>query len=82
MRPRRSKLLGAGAFGALLRAALGSAAEEHCDSIIQQTAAVGIMYLATMVGVAMQSIRGLMSLPAHVSCAWQQIGGEHDLGYS
>jgi hypothetical protein len=48
--PFRTRLLGAGAFGALLRAALSSSACEHCDPIIQQTAAVGIMYLSTMVG--------------------------------
>jgi hypothetical protein len=47
--PFRQRLLAAGAFGALLRAALGSSAEDHVDPIIQQTAAVGIMMLATMV---------------------------------
>jgi hypothetical protein len=48
--PFRQRLMGAGAFGALLRAALGSCAGDHVDPIIQQTAAVGIMYLSTMVG--------------------------------
>lgn len=47
--PFRARLLEAGAFGALLRAALGSGAGERCDAVIQQTAAVGIMYLSTMV---------------------------------
>lgn len=47
--PFRSKLLEVGAFGALLKAALSSSADDVCDPIIQQTAAVGIMYMSTMV---------------------------------
>lgn len=56
--PFRERLLAAGAFGALLRAALGSNAGERCDGLIQQTAAVGIMYLATMVRVLRTMVRG------------------------
>lgn len=47
--PFRSRLLNVGAFGALLKAALASSADDPCDAIIQQTAAVGIMYMSTMV---------------------------------
>eukprot|EP00198_Chlamydomonas_reinhardtii_P003541 XP_001692877.1 flagellar associated protein [Chlamydomonas reinhardtii] len=48
--PFRQKLLGLGAFGALLRAALSSVLESDCDRIIQQAAAIGLMYLSTMAG--------------------------------
>eukprot|EP00879_Flechtneria_rotunda_P023560 GHRR01024925.1.p1 GENE.GHRR01024925.1~~GHRR01024925.1.p1 ORF type:complete len:713 (+),score=291.71 GHRR01024925.1:1579-3717(+) len=48
--PFRTRLLQVGAFGALLKAALASSADEKYDAIIQQTAAVGIMYLSTMAG--------------------------------
>ncbi|WIA12059.1 hypothetical protein OEZ85_012136 [Tetradesmus obliquus] len=48
--PFRSRLLNVGAFGALLKAALASSADDPCDAIIQQTAAVGIMYMSTMAG--------------------------------
>jgi hypothetical protein len=47
--PFREQLLRLGALGALLRAALASSADDPCNSIIQQTAAVGIMMLTTMV---------------------------------
>jgi hypothetical protein len=47
--PFRSRLLNVGTFGALLKAALASCADDPCDAIIQQTAAVGIMYMSTMV---------------------------------
>lgn len=47
--PFRTRLLNVGAFGALLKAALASSSDAPCDAIIQQTAAVGIMYMATMV---------------------------------
>lgn len=47
--PFRQRLLAVGAFGALLRAALASTGDDPCDAIIQQTAAVGVMYLSTMV---------------------------------
>ncbi|KAF8071180.1 hypothetical protein HT031_001262 [Scenedesmus sp. PABB004] len=39
--PFRDRLLAVGALGALLRAALASSADDHCDAIIQQTAAAG-----------------------------------------
>ncbi len=48
--PFRTKLLSVGALGALLKAALTSSSDDPCNNIIQQTAAVGIMYLCTMVG--------------------------------
>ncbi|GIL66635.1 hypothetical protein Vafri_20126 [Volvox africanus] len=48
--PFRGKLLAMGAFGALLRAALSSVMESECDRIIQQAAAIGLMYLSTMAG--------------------------------
>lgn len=48
--PFRPKLLSVGTLGALLRAALTSSHDDPCNNIIQQTAAVGIMYLTTMVG--------------------------------
>lgn len=47
--PFRTKLLEVGALGALLKAALMSSSDDPCNNIIQQTAAVGIMYLTTMV---------------------------------
>jgi hypothetical protein len=47
--PFRAKLLSIGALGVLLRAALVSSSDDPCNNIIQQTAAVGIMYLSTMV---------------------------------
>jgi hypothetical protein len=47
--PFREKLLSVGALGALLKAALMSASDDPCNNVIQQTAAVGIMYLTTMV---------------------------------
>lgn len=50
--PFRQRLLDCGAMGALLKAALASTADDPCDAIIQQTAAVGIMYLSTMVRMA------------------------------
>jgi hypothetical protein len=43
-----------GTFGALLKAALASSADDPCDAIIQQTAAVGIMYMSTMVSLQKQ----------------------------
>lgn len=48
--PYRTKLLEAGAFGALLRAALTSVMDPDCDMIVQQAAAIGVMYLSTMAG--------------------------------
>ncbi|KXZ56071.1 hypothetical protein GPECTOR_2g953 [Gonium pectorale] len=48
--PFRTKLLNMGAFGALLRAALSSVLDSECDRIIQQAAALGLMYLSTMAG--------------------------------
>lgn len=48
--PYRQKLLKLGAFGSLLRAALTSVLDNECDEIIQQAAAIGVMYLSTMVG--------------------------------
>jgi hypothetical protein len=50
--PYRERLLRVGTLGALLRAALASSADCTCNNIIQQTAAVGIMFLATMVRLA------------------------------
>lgn len=50
--PFRQQLLGVGTFGALLKAALACSPEDVCDAIIQQTAAVGLMYLATSVSLA------------------------------
>jgi hypothetical protein len=47
--PFREQLLSVGALGALLKAALMSSSDDPCNNIIQQTAAVGIMYLTTMV---------------------------------
>lgn len=47
--PFRAQLLSVGALGALLKAALMSSSDDPCNNIIQQTAAVGIMYLTTMV---------------------------------
>lgn len=47
--PFREQLLSIGAFGALLKAALACSADDPCNAIIQQTAAVGIMYMSTMV---------------------------------
>ena len=47
--PHRSKLLELGAFGALLKAALASSFDQDSKGIIQQSAAVGIMYMSTMV---------------------------------
>lgn len=48
--PYRGKLLQVGAFGSLLKAALSSPAGSRGDDIIQQAAAVGIMYLSTAAG--------------------------------
>ncbi len=42
--PHRTKLLDAGAFGTLLRAALSSVLEEECDMIVQQARA-GCLYV-------------------------------------
>lgn len=39
-----------GAFGALLRAALTSVLDPECDVIIQQAAAIGVMYMSSMAG--------------------------------
>lgn len=51
--PHRERLLAAGALAGLLRAALASAADtDACAAVVQQTAAVGIMYCTTMVGPA------------------------------
>jgi hypothetical protein len=47
--PYRKKLLGLGAFGSLLRAALTTVMDAACDRIIQQAAAIGVMYLSTQV---------------------------------
>lgn len=47
--PFRTQLLAVGTLGVLLRAALTSSSDDPCNNIIQQTAAVGIMYLTTMV---------------------------------
>lgn len=47
--PFREKLLSIGTLGALLRAALMSSRDDPCNNIIQQTAAVGIMYLCCQV---------------------------------
>ena len=48
--PFRKRLLQMGAFTALLKAALLSPKDDaSCDLIIQQAAAIGIMYLCTMV---------------------------------
>mmetsp|Transcript_26929 Transcript_26929/g.69418 ORF Transcript_26929/g.69418 Transcript_26929/m.69418 type:complete len:871 (-) Transcript_26929:1245-3857(-) len=48
--PYRTKLLEMGALGGLLRAALTSVMDEECDMVVQQAAAIGIMYLSTMAG--------------------------------
>ncbi len=47
--PFRTKLLGLGAFGALLRAALSSVMDSECDRIIQQVGwgTTGLGYTAT-----------------------------------
>lgn len=49
--PFREKLLEIGAFGGLLFAALHPHEEEEFRSIIEQSAAIGVMYLSTMVRV-------------------------------
>lgn len=68
--PFREKLLSVGALGALLKAALMSSSDDPCNNIIQQTAAVGIMYLSTMVS---QRIQGpepsTTSSPSPYGCA-------------
>jgi hypothetical protein len=48
--PHRDRLLASGAFGCLLRAALTTVGDEECDMIVEQAAAIGIMYLSTMAG--------------------------------
>ncbi|MEW5306191.1 MAG: hypothetical protein WDW36_008675 [Sanguina aurantia] len=48
--PYRTQLLEIGAFGALLRAALTSVLDPECDVIIQQAAAIGVMYMSSMAG--------------------------------
>lgn len=53
--PFRQALLDAGALAALLRAALGARSgseADEVDRIVQQSSAVGIMYLATQVSSA------------------------------
>lgn len=47
--PFRKKLLDIGAFGGLLLAALDPPKEDQFKSIIEQSAAVGVMHLSTMV---------------------------------
>jgi hypothetical protein len=56
-----------GAFGALLKAALASSADDPCDAIIQQTAAVGIMYMSTMVRIPAGRSRSLLR-QVHCMC--------------
>jgi hypothetical protein len=56
-----------GTFGALLKAALASSADDPCDAIIQQTAAVGIMYMSTMVSLQEQQDLHTAQL-SHLSC--------------
>ncbi|GMH33927.1 hypothetical protein BSKO_01761 [Bryopsis sp. KO-2023] len=61
--PFREKLLDIGAFGGLLLAALEPPEEEQFKTIIEQSAAVGVMYLSTMAGdVDAGSLSALTSL--------------------
>lgn len=50
--PFRKKLLDIGAFGGLLTAALHPHEEAQFRSIIEQSAAIGVMYLSTMVSIS------------------------------
>jgi hypothetical protein len=69
--PFRTKLLSVGTLGALLKAALMSASDDPCNNIIQQTAAVGIMYLTTMV-----SNTGFTAFSCHLVC-WPAASLQH-----
>ncbi|GAX81636.1 hypothetical protein CEUSTIGMA_g9064.t1 [Chlamydomonas eustigma] len=48
--PYRLQLLELGTFSSLLRAALAGVIDETCNLVVQQAAAVGLMYLCTMAG--------------------------------
>lgn len=63
--PFRERLLAVGAFGALLKAALACSADEPHDAMIQQTAAVGIMYMATMVSPGRRLVMTTLISPAY-----------------
>eukprot|EP00803_Ostreobium_quekettii_P006067 evm.model.scf_440.6 EVM.evm.TU.scf_440.6 scf_440:39552-53991(-) len=61
--PFRAKLIEIGAFGGLLLSALEPPPEDDCRQIIQQSSAVGVMYLSTVAGdVEPAALAGLAAL--------------------
>ena len=54
--PHRQQLLDAGAFDALLSALVHPPEDPSCKSVVEESAAIGVMYLSTMVPWHQQSL--------------------------
>lgn len=61
--PYREVLLQAGALQTLLEAALAPTIDENCRKVIEKAAAVGIMYLCTVVSPLLHSACGCVMRP-------------------